>query len=107
MLYTIHFHPALLTLKVRVSWRGWEMQSETLELDEAIRLEKMTADDQPMILETGRKEGSRRVYALERAREYTLEYSVSLFGRLGRGTSCSLIRLPFLFRTYRQEGCRK
>lgn len=83
MLYTIHFHPALLTLKVKVSWRGWEMQSETLELDEAIRLEKMTADDQPMILETGRKEGSRRVYALERAREYTLEYSVSLFGRLG------------------------
>jgi hypothetical protein len=59
------------------------MLSDTLVIDEAIRLEKLTADEETVILETGRKEGSKRIYSLQKAREYTLEYSASLEGKAG------------------------
>ncbi len=59
------------------------MQGDTLQLDESIRLEKLMADDTPVVLSTGKKEGSKWVYSLLRAREYTLEYSASLEGRFG------------------------
>lgn len=83
MFYTFHFHPKLSLLRVRATWRGWEMCSPELRLSESIRLERLIADEKAAPLGAGVREGGSRLFMLESAKEYVMEYTVPLEGKLG------------------------